>query len=136
MEQEYTYELKIPKARLAVLIGKNGEIKRGIEKETDTKITIDSKEGDIFVSGSDAIKLYATRELIRAIGRGFNPDVAKLLLKTDYVFDLINLKDFCRNNSDITRVKGRVIGTEGKCRRFIEEMTETNISVFGNTVSI
>jgi ribosomal RNA assembly protein len=135
-QEEYSYELKVPKARLAVLIGKNGEIKKEIERETNTKITIDSKEGDILVSGKDAIKLYTTREVIKAIGRGFNPDVAKLLLKTDYVFDLVNLTTFCRNKSDIIRVKGRIIGKKGKCRRYIEELTETNISVFGKSIGV
>lgn len=134
--EEYMYELKIPRSRLPVLIGKNGEIKKELEKETKTKIIIDSEEGDIFISGKDAISLYTTKELIRAIGRGFNPDVAKLLLKADNVLDLISLNTFCRNKPDIIRIKGRIIGKEGKCRRTIEELTETNISVFGKTVGI
>jgi ribosomal RNA assembly protein len=34
------------------------------------------------------------------------------------------------------RLKGRIIGKEGKTRRIIEELTETNVSVYGHTVSI
>ena len=34
------------------------------------------------------------------------------------------------------RLKGRVIGREGKSRKLIEELTECNISVFGKTISI
>ena len=52
---EYSYELKIPKDRVAVLIGKEGEVKSSIEEDTHAKIKIDSKEGDIFVSGEDAL---------------------------------------------------------------------------------
>ena len=75
-DEEFSYELKIPKERVAVLIGKKGEIKKQIEQATNTKLKIDSKEGDVEISGEDALKLYATREIIRAIGRGFNPEIA------------------------------------------------------------
>ena len=34
------------------------------------------------------------------------------------------------------RMKSRVIGTQGKAWKMIEKMTDTNISVFGKTVSI
>ena len=46
---EYSYELKIPKDRVAVLIGMKGNVKKAIEEETKSKINVDSKEGDIFV---------------------------------------------------------------------------------------
>jgi len=36
--EEYSYELKIPKERVAVLIGKEGEVKRSIEDDTKTRI--------------------------------------------------------------------------------------------------
>ena len=39
-EQEYQYELKIPKERIAVLIGKKGETKRVIERTTKTKLKV------------------------------------------------------------------------------------------------
>ena len=38
--QEYTYELKIPKERIAVLIGVKGKVKRDIESSTKTKLVI------------------------------------------------------------------------------------------------
>ena len=132
----FSYELKIPNDRVAVLIGKKGEIKKQIEEETKTKIRVDSKEGDIIVEGEDAIKLYTTREIIKAIGRGFNPDIASLLLKSDYCFELIDLSEFAKTKNSLLRIKGRIIGKEGKCRRLIEELTETNISVYGKTTAI
>ena len=64
---EYSYELKIPKDRVAVLIGKNGEIKKQLEEHTKTKIKVDSEEGDVFVMGEDAILLFSVREIIKAI---------------------------------------------------------------------
>ena len=134
---EYSYELKVPKARVAVIIGKNGEVKKDLEESTKTKLNIDSKEGDVFVTGEDALGLYTAREIIKAIGRGFNPELAKLLLKQDYVFEVVDVTEFVGKSKEaILRLKGRVIGKEGKTRHLIEELTECNISVFGKTISI
>ena len=133
---EYSYELKIPRERVAVLIGKDGEVKNTIETETKTSLKVDSKEGDIFVSGEDALGLYSAREVIIAIGRGFNPEIAMLLLKQDYVFEVINLIEYTRSKDAMLRLKGRVIGKEGKSRRLIEEHTEAHVSVYGKTICI
>lgn len=133
---EYSYELKIPKDRIAVLIGKDGEVKTALEKETNVKIMVDSQEGDVQISGKDAIALFSVREIIKAIGRGFNPQVAQLLLRQDYSFELINLSDYAKTNHGLTRIKGRLIGAKGKARTTIEELTETYIVVYGKTVGI
>src|SRR3989344_1933067 len=107
---EYSYELKVPKNRVAVIIGKEGSMKKDLEEATSTKLNIDSKEGDVFVSGEDALGLYTAREIIMAIGRGFNPEIARLLLKQDYVFEVIGLKDFTgKSKNTLLRLKGRVI---------------------------
>ena len=134
---EYLYELRIPKDRIAVLIGKEGKIKKEIESGTKTTLKIDSKEGDVFISGEDALGLYSCREVIRAIGRGFNPDLALLLFKSDYSFELIDLKEYTGKSKEaLIRTKGRVIGAEGKSRRLIEELTEAHICVYGKTIGI
>ena len=134
---EYLYELRIPKDRIAVLIGKEGKIKKEIEAETKTKIQVDSKEGDVYISGEDALGLYSCREVITAISRGFNPEVARLLLKSDYVFELIDLKDYAGKSKDmLLRIKGRVIGSEGRTRSLIEELSEAQICVYGKTIGI
>ncbi|MBN2367908.1 RNA-processing protein [Candidatus Woesearchaeota archaeon] len=132
---EFSYHIKIPHDRIAVLIGKQGEVKKQIEEATKTKIEVDSKEGDVTVSGQDALLLYETRDLIKAIGRGFNPEIAMLLLKQDYAFEVISLPEF-EKPTQFRRIKGRIIGKEGKSRRLIEEYTDTYISVFGKTVSL
>ncbi len=133
---DFAFEVKIPKERVAVLVGKGGEVKRELEGYTNCKMDIDSKEGDVRISGGDSIKMYALREVVKAIGRGFNPDIARLLLKQDYGLEVISLLDYVRNKDHFERVKGRVIGTEGKSRQTIEELTGTFISVYGKTISI
>ena len=41
-----------------------------------------------------------------------------------------------KSNDAMIRLKGRVIGRDGKSRKLIEELTECSISVFGKTISI
>ncbi len=131
----FAYELKIPKERIAVIIGKQGKVKKEIEQDTKTKITIDSKEGDVLIEGNDGLLLYSAREIIRAIGRGFNPDIAMQLLKQDYSFEVIRIGE-SKNKNNLKRIKGRIIGEKGKTRRIIEQSTDTSISVYGKTVGI
>jgi len=133
---EYDLELKIPKERVAVLIGKNGEVKKELEEFTSAKIEVDSKEGDIKIVGADSLKMYAVKEVIRAIGRGFNPELAKLLFKQDYVLEIISLLDYVKHKGHFERIKGRVIGANGKSRETIENLTDTFISIYGKTISI
>lgn len=136
MDDYYSYDLKITKDRIAVLIGTKGETKKDLEKETNCKIQVDSKEGDVTLSGKDAIMLFALREVIKAIARGFNPDIAKQLLKQDNILEIISLNDYSREKSHQLRLKGRVIGLEGKARNTIETLTECYISVYGKTISM
>jgi ribosomal RNA assembly protein len=133
---DFSYELKIPRERVAVLIGVKGRIKQQIEQSTGARLDIDSKEGDVFITGSEPLALFTVREIVQAIGRGFNPRIALQLLKGDYIFDQINLGDGKRNDKFLERIKGRIIGSDGKSRRLIEELAEADICVYGKTVGI
>jgi len=135
--EEYSYSLRIPGDRVAALIGVKGRDKKELEECSSARISVDSHEGDVVIAGKDAIKLYALREIILAIARGFSPDTAKLLLKPDYMLEIINLKDYGLDNKNkLMRVKARVIGTGGKARRVIEELTGASLCIYGKTISI
>ncbi len=132
---EFAYELKIPKERIAVLIGKQGETKNRIESALGIHLHIDSQEGDISIQGSDALQLYISRDIVRAIGRGFNPEIALLLLKPDYVFELLDITRYVKEKH-ILRIKGRIIGKDGKARLVLEELTMSNICIYGKSIGI
>lgn len=134
--EEFHYEVKIPKDRVAVLIGKDGKTKDDLEAATGIVIDVNSQEGDVRLSGDDALALFNTREIIKAIGRGFNPDISQMLLKVDFMLDVINIMDYARSKNDMIRLRGRVIGLEGKSRKVIEDLTECSLSVYGKTVSM
>ena len=135
-QAEFSYELKVPEERVAVLIGTDGTTKKQIEEQTGCSLDI-SKEGDVTIMGEDGMQLYTTKDIVKAIGRGFNPRIALLLLKPDYAFELIDMTDITgKSKNDLLRVKGRVIGKGGKSREEIERLTDTNITVYGKTVGM
>lgn len=130
-------ELKIPLERVAVLIGKKGEVKKKLEQRMDVDITVDSDEGDIIVDGEDSVAVYETAQVIKAIGRGFSPDIAQLLFDKEHMMELLNVQDYVgRSKKHMQRMKGRVIGREGRAREMIADITETHISVYGKTIGI
>ena len=117
---EFSYDLRIPEERVGVLIGVQGKVKVDIEKNTKSKLEI-SKDGDVIITGEDALLLFVAKEIARAIGRGFNPHSAMLLLKSDYILEIIDMKAVAGKNKNVMeRLKGRVIGTGGKAREEVE----------------
>jgi len=134
--EEFQQGLKVPKDRIAVIIGEKGKTKRDLEDALGVKVHVDSDEGEVTLSGRDSIMIYTASEVVKAIARGFNPDVATLLLKTDYQLEIINVTDYAEGQKAIQRLRGRVIGEGGKARRTVEELTDAFISVYGKTVCI
>ncbi|MBS3116589.1 RNA-processing protein [Candidatus Woesearchaeota archaeon] len=135
-EHKFSYEMKIPEERVAVLIGKDGETKKEVEEATNSILEI-SKEGDVVITGDDGLLLFNAREVVHAIARGFNPRIALLLLKGDYSFEIIDMKDVVgKSKNTLERLKGRVIGRKGRARQEIENLTDTHISVYGKTIGI
>jgi len=134
--------LKIPRERIGVLIGPNGEIKKYIERTLLVKLEIESETGGVRVTLTENVEdpslLFKAKDVVNAIGRGFSPELAFRLIRDEEAFlDVIDLRAiFGRSESDIRRVKGRIIGMEGKTRRIIEELTETNVCVYGHTVGL
>jgi ribosomal RNA assembly protein len=85
----------------------------------------------------DPTTILRARDVVIAIARGFSPQRALRLIDDDIVIDTIDLREnFGRNERDIARLKGRVIGREGKIRRLIEEMTNVQVSVYGHTIAM
>jgi len=133
--------LKIPRERVGVVIGKQGIIKEEIEKATQTKIEIDSETGSVSIDpteeATDPLSVWKARYIVKAIGRGFNPEIALKLTSDEMMLDIINLPDYVgKSKKAILRQKGRIIGKDGRTRDIISEMAEVDVSVYGKTVSL
>jgi ribosomal RNA assembly protein len=130
--------VRIPKDRVGALIGTDGETKGLIERRAGVKIRIDTEgEVDIDDNPEDPLAALKVMDLVRAIGRGFSPHRAMRLLDDDEYLEVIDLGDFIGKKSDqLSRVRARIIGTNGKTRRIIEDLTGAHMSIYGRTVSL
>lgn len=131
----------IPGERVGVLIGREGGERKRIEETLGVRLFISGETGTVEITprdeNTDPVSLLRARDIAIAIGRGFSPEKACLLFDEDMVLELIDLRElYGKNESDIRRVKGRIIGQEGKTRRIIEEMTRANLSIYGDTIGI
>jgi len=130
-------DIKIAGTRIGVLIGKGGLTKRELEEKTSSSITIDSQEGTVTVEGEDTEGVLRAVEVIHAINRGFSPERAFSLLEDeDLLLDLIDLSVVAETTRQMDRLRGRIIGRDGKAREQIEHMTNTSISVSGKTIAL
>ncbi len=133
-----TEYIKIPLERIAVLVGPKGSTKELIEEKSTATLNIDSDTGNVEIQDpKDALKGMRAREVVHAIARGFNPEKALKLFDNEYLmFETIDLSNIARTEKDLERIRGRIIGSGGKTRDLFENLTNTNISVYGKTVSL
>jgi ribosomal RNA assembly protein len=131
---------RIPEERVAVLIGTGGRTKRDIAARTGTEIEVDAGEGEVRVTGPDddpdgAMK---ARDIALAIGRGFSPERALRLLKDRTYLGILDIKFTTgrHEKAALRRIRARVIGTRGRARSRIEELSGCSVSVFGSTVAL
>ncbi|MFX0140176.1 MAG: KH domain-containing protein [Candidatus Hodarchaeota archaeon] len=135
--------MKIGKNRIAVLIGREGDTKKEIEKKLGVKINLDSKSGNCEILPQPEnpdympLNIFTAQKVVNAINRGFNPVKAMKLLEDDFDLEIFNLLSILgKSDKRIKRVKGRIIGRNGEMRKAIERYAESFLSVYGKTVAI
>ena len=131
--------IKVPQDRIGAIIGVEGKIKELLEKKSGAHISVDSESGTVVIDSKegDPYKALKASDAIKAIARGFSPEKAlKLLDVEDLILDMMDLSKISDAPSDLTRIKGRIIGRGGKTREIIESMTGAKISVYGKTIGI
>ncbi len=130
--------IKIPLERIAVLVGPKGSTKELIEKKSTAMLNIESQTGDVeIMEPKDPVKGLRAREVVQAIARGFSPEKALRLFDDDLLmFEMIDLSNIARTEKDMQRLKGRIIGKDGKTREVFETLTSVRISVYGKTICL
>ena len=104
------------------------------------KLDIDSNTGDVEVEWGepgtyDPVKAMKFPDVIKAIGRGMAPKAAIRLLDDDHFFELVDIRSFVgKRSNQQRRIRGRIIGSQGKIRKLIEGLTDTQITIYNSTV--
>jgi len=120
----------IPAARAAAL----KKAIAAIEKRMKCKITIENKN-DVIIDG-EPYSEYTTRNIVQAIARGFQLNTALKLLNEDYFFESIDVGDIASNKVKKKRMIARIIGTDGKAKIYMEEVSGASIEIYGDTISL
>src|SRR5205809_96840 len=124
---------------LGVLIGPEGATKRRLQESTGTRIAVDSATGDVTIdetAAADPVLALKARDVVQAMARGFSEDRAFRLLDDECYLEILDIKDFAHSKNRVAQVRARLIGTRGKTRRIIEELTGVEVSVSGHTVAM
>jgi ribosomal RNA assembly protein len=130
--------VKIPQDRIGVLIGEGGETLRRIEREAEVRLDVDSENGSVAIEQvGDPLSAMKGPDVVRAIGRGFAPEAALGLLDDEMrMFEVIDVARAARNDNDLRRKKGRLIGEDGRTRELMEELTGAEVVIYGTTMGI
>ena len=130
--------VKIPQDRIGVLIGEGGETLRAIEDGAEVRLDVDSETGQVAVEQTgDPVTALKGPDIVKAIGRGFAPDEAMRLLDDEMMlFDIVDVGAAARNQNDLERHKGRLIGEGGRTRELMEELTGASVVIYGSTLGI
>ncbi len=121
--------MEIPEERIGVIKSCIKEL----GKKTKTNVIVEDKK--VKIEGKP-LDVWKTKDIVKAIGRGFSPQRAFRLLNDEIILYVINLKEYQNTEKGLKRIKGRLIGREGKTREKIEEICDCIVSVHGKTVSI
>ena len=134
---------RVPKDRIAVLIGAKGSTMKSIREACGCQdLFINSETGDVEVTwgqpGSyDPVKAMKLPDVVKAIGRGMAPKAAIRVFDDQHFFEMVDLRDFVgKRSNQQRRVRSRIIGSQGKVRKLIENLTDTEITIYKSTVVI
>jgi len=106
--------------------------KNKIERELRVRITNQGR--NVFIEG-DAENEYLCLRMIEAINLGFSLEQALTLKNEETILHILNIRDVTRRK-DLERIRARLIGSQGKTRENMENLSDCMISVHDNWVGI
>ena len=104
------------------------------ELQRELGVTIENKGMNVFVDG-DGDKEFIAIKVIEAMDLGFSIDKALSIKNENIIFQILNIRDLTRR-TDIARIRGRLIGTDGKTLKTLDKLTDCFVAVSDNQVGI
>jgi ribosomal RNA assembly protein len=118
-----------------ILVENINKIKKAIPViENKIKVSLQPDKDKVIVKGSEYNE-FLVEEIILAIDFGFQIEDALLLKNEDFVLEFIDIKSHTRRRN-LKDVRARVIGTKGKARKTIENLTGSVIVIKENRVGV
>jgi len=120
---------------MEIHLQRTNELKRTkgeLEKKLNVKIKITGKMAEIEGKPLDE---YEASHIIEAVGFGFSAREALKLKEENMLFTKINIKDFTRRKN-LEDVRSRIIGTEGKTKKTLEQISGCDMVLSNNIVGI
>lgn len=108
---------------------------RDLSKRTQAKITR-TEEGDLQLEGEGGSEWFA-ETVLSALALGFEYKKALKMLNDEYFLEVIDLNAAMWGKKNrIEQMKGRIIGTEGKAKATLEELSGCWLSVTEDKVAL
>ena len=118
-----------------VIVENMNKIKKAVPIiEDKIKIKISFQKSQITIKGSE-LNEYTVEQIVRAVDFGFDVDDALLLKNADFVLEFINVKEHT-HRKNLKEVRARLIGTGGKARKTIENLTGAVVVIHDNNVGV
>ncbi|MEA3559933.1 MAG: KH domain-containing protein [Candidatus Thermoplasmatota archaeon] len=134
------YSFKVPLDRVGVMVGHKGKTLKMLSDRCGARIEVNSETGEVTMfddMAKDAYITYRMRDVLKAMARGFSPEKALKLLDDQIYYEEHDIRDYAgKSHKRVQQVRSRVIGSDGKTRRLIENLTDCMMSVKGNTVAL
>jgi ribosomal RNA assembly protein len=112
-------------------------IKNRIQLTEALNVEITNRGKEIYIDGHPEEEYFAEK-VIDAINFGFSVSTALLIKKEDLIFEILNIKEHT-TRKDLERIRGRIIGKEGKALKVLTtltgcffEMNENQIGIIGS----
>ncbi len=121
----------LPAKRLERLQKEGGRPLKDLEKRGSVKIAV-KKEGEyatLEISGESEGE-WIVEQVLRAIDLGFQPKQALKLFGENAYLETVDLGEAMHGKANaVARMKARIIGSEGRIRQTLEELSEAAIAV-------
>lgn len=125
----------LPCNRVALFARDGGALLEEVAERGNVELKLNG-EGDVEISGNGGDEWIAEQVLL-ALSYGFKPRNAFKLFGDDAFIEVIDLGQAC-NHSDklVAKCKSRVIGSQGKAKKRVEELSGAFISVQDDCVAM
>lgn len=126
----------LPKNTLNLLAKNNSKELEEVERAAQVKIRLTDEGAEIDAS-SNAGREWEAEQVLLALEAGFPVKHALKLLKEDFYMEKIDLAQaFHGKEAHVTRYKARVIGTRGKSKKKIEELSGAFLAVGDESIAV